>query len=158
MEVTHKAACMVNHRHEKLLSYVKRKHGRTSRSPVCVTAAVEKVDSHLCLLHCGFGPFGFCRTLAYRHSFHRNQWLEWVESGWWAHSQSFVSFCACRLTYGSISDCVVMQFLFGFVAQPVCLSWHSWCFHEAFMCIQSRCLLFQINWRKFSLNDTWQKT
>lgn len=32
MEVTHKAACMVNHRHEKLLSYVKRKHGRTSRS------------------------------------------------------------------------------------------------------------------------------
>lgn len=80
MEVTHKAACMVNHRHEKLLSYVKRKHGRTSRSPVCVTAAVEKVDSHLCLLHCGFGPFGFCRTLAYRYHLPSTETSGW--NGW----------------------------------------------------------------------------
>lgn len=80
MEVTHKAACMVNHRHEKLLSYVKRKHGRTSRSPVCVTAAVEKVDSHLCLLHCGFGPFGFCRTLAYRYHLLSTETSGW--NGW----------------------------------------------------------------------------
>lgn len=145
MEVTHKAACMVNHRHEKLLSCVKRKHGRTSRSPVCVTAAVERLIHIFVCFIAGLVPLVSAERWHIVITFHPQKPVAIMGEKWLMGTQPELSFLLWRLTHGSISDCVVMQFLFGLVAQPVRLSWHSWCFHEAFMCIQSPCLLFQIN-------------